>query len=30
MTTEFKDPHAWFIVTSDDGDSQTVFNLNYS
>lgn len=26
MTTEFKDPHAWFIVKSDDGDSQTVFN----
>lgn len=26
MTTEFKDPHAWFIATDDSGNKQTVFN----
>lgn len=26
MTTELKNPHTWFIVKSDDGDTQTVYN----
>lgn len=26
MTTEFKDPHAWFIVKNDAGETQTLLN----
>ncbi|MGO2858858.1 hypothetical protein LASUN_12940 [Lentilactobacillus sunkii] len=26
MTTEFKDPHAWFVVVDDSGNKQTIYN----